>query len=221
LVFGPSEKVYHRFVLLKTLATLAHRTALDLPADIRSLIEAVYDNRPEGDEESAIHPAELRAAWATWTADVAAEADQAKRYLIPEPDERAFKLARIRVTPFEDDETDATSYFTAKTRLGNDTRQCLVLEGSAFNWELAAERPPARGVLAEMCRNLVNLPRWWLSDGEAEPGFLAPADAAPWLPGTMVLRLQAGEWRGRGRRGAFIIRDDQELGLIREEAKGA
>ncbi len=213
------SKVYHRFIMLKTLAVLEELSTLHLPQDIRELIEMVYDGLPEVKEKaSIIDPQDLKNAWTDFVKENDKEESEARRYLIPRPYKEAFKLAHVPTGAFDDDQSDASSYFTAKTRLDDETRQLLLLEREAFAAELASEHPPSRQVLKDLFLRAANIPKWWLSNVEAEPGFDPPEKGPPWLPGVTVLRLVNGCWRGRGRdQKSFIIRDDEELGLIREE----
>lgn len=222
-VFGTGKKgVYDRFILLKTLAALEDASLWSLPHDIRSLVETVYDNRPEVEKGAGfVEQEDLDESWNECRRETATDAEKAKIYLVPMPSQDTFALARAATGAFDDDENDTTSYFNAKTRLGDETQRLLVLEGGQFAAYLGQKRSPPRQVLKDIFLKTVNAPNWWFTKVKADTGFSLPEKAPSWLPGVTVLRMADGCWRGRRPNGkSFAIRDDDELGLIREEAEG-
>ena len=66
--YRDNERVYDRSVLLRTLAVLAERTALSLPADIPALVQKVYEEPaaplrwPLPEDEARLHAEERKAA---------------------------------------------------------------------------------------------------------------------------------------------------------------
>jgi len=219
--FGSTERVYHRFPLLKTLAELEGRRLIDLPGDIRGLVDRVYDDRPELPGGSAVTDKEdLREAWSSLTAERADDAEKAKQYLVPPPTAGAFRLGRVPLGPFDGDEGDANTYFAAKTRLGDETQQVLLLDDESLASGLGARRRPDRDTLARLLMNRVSLPGWWLRGVSPVDGYAPPEKAPPWLLSTIVLRLADAGWSGRDKKGVvWTIRDDEKLGVIRFEAR--
>lgn len=213
-----TEHVYQRFILLKTMAALISKNELILPRDIRVLVERVYNRQVSGEEADKISVIEdfLKSAEDALAED-SREADEAKQFLIPEPNQRSFRLALMRQGAFDEDEGGAASYFHAKTRLGERTMSVLVLEGDAWIKTLEMNKPPERGILADLMLRVVNLPVYWLQGVTAMEGFAEPARGPSWLPGQHILRLQAGVWRGWKGGEQVVIRDDVHLGLVKEK----
>ncbi|MCR4424958.1 MAG: CRISPR-associated helicase Cas3' [Firmicutes bacterium] len=212
-VLGKTERVYQRFVLLKTMAALVTREMIVLPDDIRPMIEGVYDGRPWAEGAELVSNEEDFRREESLSEDER-EADEARKYLIPEPNPREFRLAQLRLGAFDEEESGAASYFRARTRLGDDTMSVLLLEGTALAEELASSRAPERRVLAEIMMNSVSLPRYWWTGVAAEEGFTLPEPGPSWLPGQYVLRLRGGEWRGRRGAESVVIRDNPDHGVL-------
>lgn len=217
--FGSTERVYHRFVLLKTLISLEPHGTLRLPVDIRPLVEQVYDGRAEpGPKKEVVDLKDLLDAWSDLAARTKDEGEKAKLFLIPGPSRQAFKLARVPTGPFDEHQGEARSYFAAKTRLGDDTQTVLVLDELAFADDLVGKHQPHRGTLIQLFLNKVDLPRWWVRKAVPEEGYMPIETAPSWLPGAVILRLRDGCWRGRDEKGkTFVIREDAELGLVRQQ----
>ncbi|MGE5583584.1 MAG: CRISPR-associated helicase Cas3' [Bacillota bacterium] len=214
--FGSSETVYQRFILLKTLAALTKVDKLELPEDIRGLIEYVYDkNIPDDSNDNITDNDDYKEALKKLLDDTAEEAGKAEKYLISEPYSPAFKLNRQVGIVFDEDEGEAVSYFTAKTRIGDDSIQLLVLESEEFLTELKGKSSPCRRVLKEIYQHTVNVPRYWVHEVKNAPGY-EPLEKAPvWMPGVTILRLVNDCWRGFDRIGKeVIIRNDFNYGMI-------
>jgi CRISPR-associated endonuclease/helicase Cas3 len=216
---GRSGHVYEPFLLLRTLAILTGRDRIVLPEDIRSLVESVYNDQvqiPPGC--MGITGEMLEETYQKMLKRQAEEEQKALRCLIPKPDPQYFTLGRIKELPFDEGDGLAASYLHASTRLGDDSRQVLFLEGDSWMDELSRRYPPDRKALRLIMLQLASIPGWWLQGSEARPGYESPARAPHWLPGIMVLRTREGVWRGRDRQDrAVLIRDDRELGLVYEK----
>ncbi|MFH0800822.1 MAG: CRISPR-associated helicase Cas3' [bacterium] len=216
--FGSVEKIYSRFILLKTMAVLEKINHLELPTDIRELIEKVYDDPPSipmdttvSDEPDFIQSLEKMKE------ETENEEDQAKKYLIPMPKSKAFEIARVPGSPYDESDEGSSSYFYAKTRLGDETKQILVLEEDDFVSEMKVKDPPALHLKKQIFMKTANIPRWWLANLEQPVLEEAPS----WLRGTTVLRLKGTEYEGSDKNGKkFVIRDDEKLGLIRFAKEG-
>jgi CRISPR-associated endonuclease/helicase Cas3 len=220
--FDINEKVYQRYILLKTLAALEKYEELKLPEVIRSLVEMVYDEDVSTDcLPKVTEEQDFKDSLKKLKEELSEEAGKAAQYLIPQPYLPAFKLARVGVGAFDESEGDASSYFAAKTRIGEETWQLLVLEGTAFSTELSGKRAPGRETMKEIFRQTVNVPKWWCNNIEAVAGY-KPLEKAPgWLPGASILRLTDGCWKGRDQKGKIkVIKDDQRLGLIYLDEEG-
>ncbi len=211
---SPSDKVYEPFLLLKTLALVAKYDKIVLPSDIREFVEYVYDGKIDPAERE-IDPELLGMAKENMLARQEKDAVQAKRCLIPVPNPREFNLAKMRQFLFE--EGDDVSYFTARTRLGDDSVSVLVLDGDVYERELNKDVSPFFETLRRIMLQSVNIPSWWLSGVVAQDGYIQPAQGPAWLRGTKVLRLKGGMWYGIMNGKPVIIRDDWNLGLVYEK----
>jgi CRISPR-associated endonuclease/helicase Cas3 len=187
---GGSAHVYEPFLLLKTLAILAGRDRIVLPDDIRPLVESAYNDQvqiPPGCK--GITGEMLQGAYEKMLKRQAEEEQKAALCLIPKPDTQCFVLSRIKELPFDEGDGLAASYLHASTRLGDDSRQVLFLEGDAWRNELSRRYPPDRKALRLIMLQLASIPGWWLEGAEARPGYESPDRASRWLPGIMVLRM--------------------------------
>lgn len=215
--FGRSERVYHRYILLRTVDVLNRHPSWSLPADLRMLVEHVYDDR--NSIEIRVSPNVYEQAQKEWSQRTTIEAEQAKKYLVPEPSERAFKLARDRRHPYDDDDGEAHSYLAARTRLGDNSVRVLLSNNSQFEKDLNSRRPPTKKRLRTLYAHTVNIPQWWLQNAEPASGYEAPYHAPSWLPGVLVLPLRSGVWKGLDQAGnAHDVIDDPEYGLVYRRA---
>lgn len=242
LKFGPTEIVYKREALLRTLALLHGKAAFDLPTDFRRLIEGCYGDEPLPPG----HPVpdeELAQARARREREDAHEEQQARTHLVPEPDPQAFTYAQGTDAVDEAEDGERASYFRARTRLGDETRTVLFLcdpetirafaKACRTTQENAADGnrrwSPGRKWLRAFFLQKANVPARWLTARPAdgfEP-FLQGEDTPRWLRRNAVLVMPGGEWRGvlPGRAGKpdtpVVLRDDPDLGLTFEPSAPA
>lgn len=217
--FGPTEKVYERYVLLKTIQIIGGKTCLSLPADIRPLVDMVYDESTAAD--SWEEQRDLETSLDKMKRHIEEEQNQALSYLVPEPCSHRFKLADDPRGGFDEEDSDASSYFTARTRLGDENRKMLILDGEDNYIIPECSKAPSQASLRELMLKTVSVPRWWFSgDLQAEEGYRIPEPAPRWLPGTSILHLKSGCWRGQLKGKGVMVRNDREFGLMREEEGG-
>ena len=233
LKFGPSERVYDREILLRTLSLLHQRPCFNLPIAFRELIEGCYGG---GVMTNAVIPLdELQRASETRTQKQKTEQSLARTHLLPIPSRAEFNPSGSAA---EEGEGEAHSYFVAQTRLGDDSLSVLLIDddqllaiarSSLFN----KSKPPRRELLKRLFLCKVGLPRWWLMSrpgnskreipSEPTDGCEAFFEGDNWLKHQIVLPLRAlvpqqcSEWRGRDAQGReFIIRNDNVLGVSRQ-----
>lgn len=214
--FGNSEDlVYAKELLLRTLAILDGKTEFSLPHDFRPLIEACYGDEPVPEH---VVPEDLLMAAADKRRDqLAEESGLAKTHLIAEPDPCVFQLAQMRRPVYEGEGGDASDYFRAQTRIGNDTQPALVLhDADLFEATKSAAAPP-KNVLEVLFMQKVNLPGWWVRDAKPDDGYGLISDPPKWLRGHVVLLMENEEWRGHVGKKQVVIRDDHSLGLYKED----
>jgi CRISPR-associated endonuclease/helicase Cas3 len=212
--FGKIKRVYSQYILLLTLRAL-DRPYISIPGDIPALVESVYSDAPmPGEFED-----EIADARDEWESDIEDETALSGRYVISHPDPSSVFIDNMGMKfAFGDEEGDASTYFNARTRMGDDSSPVIILEGDAYADVMAQNKYPGKGVVKSIMGNQASLPRWWFKGVDAVNGHLPIQKAPAWLPGASVLRMKGGFWAGKSARGTIvIIRDDPVLGIIREE----
>lgn len=205
--FGPTARVYHPYILSRTIERLSG-PVWHLPADMRGLVEGVY-GPPQRDET------ELSTLSEQWRKGESADADKALKYLIPEPLRAGYKLARLKASAYTEDDGNIRTYFTARTRSGDESLRAVLLEDDEFEDVLRGRKAPERDLLNAILRRAVSLPVWWLAKAEPVEGFRAVVDAPAWMHGVKVLRLREGRWRGRLGAAEFTVTLDPIYGVMR------
>ncbi|MHB9145223.1 MAG: CRISPR-associated helicase Cas3' [Symbiobacteriia bacterium] len=216
--FGPSGNVYSPYILFRTLALTATQDVWRLPVEIRQYVEAVYRDVPPPPGVS-VEEAWLTTARAKWFSETEEKAEAANLFLIRTPAPRRFRLGQDPKAVFDEESREASSYFNAKTRYEDDSVNVLLAEGDGWADTLLERHSPPLAVLKELHLNTVRLSRWWLQGVEPEAGYSGPESAPAWMPGTTVLRLSQGCWRGRMQDGRAVeVRVEPEYGVIRSVA---
>lgn len=226
--FGATGSVYRRHTALYlTLAELEKRTELHLPQDFRPLIEACYGAQPC---PANVAPALYQQAIETSKQDDAQDAKAAGMHLISAPSRRKFKLSEQAKSVEEGEEGEAASYFRARTRLGEETRNALFIEdpvlAQALKKGVAARQLgedrrhafPGNFALRRLFRQKAGIPAWWLNDLEPASGYewIRSGEAPQWANRHTVFFLQRGEWHGRKKEAQVVLRNDPKLGLTLE-----
>lgn len=211
--FGPSERIYHRLPLLRTLGLLAGIDRFSLPHDFRVLVEACY-----GDSPVPGVPDDLLAHADTQRRSCLEEyRTRARQHLLPEPTPDVFALAWAPYRPVEEAEDgDRANYLHAQTRLGDERRRVLVLHNPADLAIARSATPPSREDIKRLFMQMADLPSRWLDRVEPDNPTDEICPAPDWLRGLHIVPMQGGTWRGRdssGRQVALV--DDPELGLCR------
>ena len=212
--FGKIKRVYSQYILLRTLRAL-NRPYISIPGDIPALVESVYSDAPmPGEFEDEIADAQGK-----WESDIKDETALSGRYVISHPDPSSVFIDDMGMKfAFGDEEGDASTYFNARTRMGDDSSSVIILEGDAYVDVMTQNKYPGKGVVRSIMGNKTSLPRWWFKGVDAVSGHLPIQKAPAWLPGASILRMKGGFWSGKSaRRTTVIIRDDPALGIIREE----
>lgn len=227
LQFGPSERVYDREILLRTLAILHSRTCFDLPREFRALIETCYGTMlPTADAELI---EEIEQAAAKRLSRQHKEQALARTHLLPLPSPVEFNPAGNSA---DEAEGGVQSFFVAQTRLGDDSLSALLLDDDemlsvARSSLIPSAAPPRRELIKRLFLCKVSLPRWWLMSGDrltvAADGYEPFFEGDSWLRHQLILpmrTLQPGhstEWRGYSTDGQSIaIFDDKVLGVYRQ-----
>ena len=223
--FGATGRVYKRHTALYlTLAELKKRDTFSLPDDFRPLIEACYGQHPCPEDVS---PALYQQALDTVKRDDAQDTSTAGQHLIAEPSQWEFKLAQMPISVEEGEEGEASSYFRARTRLGDDTRNAFFVENpqieQAIKKGVAARTAgedrrhafPGNRLLRRLFLQKAGIPAWWLNELKPAQGYewIRDKEGPQWTRHHFVFFLQNGEWRGFKGTSEVLLRNDRELGL--------
>jgi len=225
------ERVYQSFILIKTLAALLDKTTIDLPEDVRPLVESVYDDvMPDGATLERIGVSEETAggAWADRESSRQVAADAARRFVLGPPHGDRFTAGeRVEPRPDDDEVLERHSIIGAQTRLSgpsarivfvehDDVRlrdDSVVMRDARLHDELARELLD-RGVSISHNAMLDHIQSGHL--GRQPKSF----SRTPSLRSYTLLRTVEGvyEWQAKGR--AYRLTIDEEYGVVIEEVDG-
>jgi CRISPR-associated endonuclease/helicase Cas3 len=140
--FGDSERVYERYVLLRSWLALRGRGEVRLPEEIERLVESVYcDEEPApADDSWATALAESRQAMLRAREDAERKAS---KLLVAEPGDPARMLEEFSLELSEDDDPMVHPTIQAATRLGPPSVQvvCLCETPNGFSLPGDGSRP--------------------------------------------------------------------------------
>ena len=205
--FGVDGYVYPEILLRQTIQVLSDRTAVKIPEDLASLVEAGYD-------ESKV-PAKDYEKWMERTIGEQIEAGQTRKYLIGTPDNMYSPLGSSCL--FFDDEGE-NKYLTVQTRLGDPSVRIALLEPELYRQvEFCVEKDGTAKVRSmELAKTVqmqsVSVSERRLKFSESELLYIK-GDML--LAGVRVYPARDGICKLPG----GFIRFDKELGVIIEEDK--
>jgi CRISPR-associated endonuclease/helicase Cas3 len=225
--FGPSERIYERFILLKSMLALEGRTAIRLPIEIRPLVESVYDDRvPTAEQATAagFAPDDFEQAWLTLDEKRCNDRNEAANRLLPEPDPTEPFYEALLDFLFEDqDEENSTDHWIAAvTRLGPPSRNVIFLHrrgsGLYFDAEggvpLDLDQRPTPDVQRLLLLRAVPIARREVVQA------LEPVELPPGLKDCAALRHHGLLVLDQGRHllagAGLTVRLDPELGIVYE-----
>ena len=203
LNFGGTERVYDRYVLLRTLALVATEGDIDLPREFRPLVEAVYGDGtiPEG----TVSDEDLAKSRAKWHEGLAEMEGAAGPFLLNPPRAKLFRP--VGNVPVGDDSDDGNGW-RAKTRLGANDRTCLFVRTRDLEWTRRGTMPLDR--VKDLYRGAVKVAAY-VRLGEPAEGYARAVPAEGKLRGlTLIPYAEEKEWKGVGQSLCY----DDALGLL-------
>jgi CRISPR-associated endonuclease/helicase Cas3 len=215
LDFGSSEKVYARYILIKTLDIVLQKQTIALPSDIRGLVEETYAAYAPGLKPSScdITTDDLSDSYHEMLQILDSDRGKAAAYLIGNPSKKEYLLAP-RSFSFDEDDEGARSYFNAKTRLGDDSIRVTVLNDGEFENVISLGATPPKEAIRRIMLRMVNIPYWWIRGCKAEHGYEQIQQGPKWLKGTSIMRMKSWKWKGVDSYGNHItIVNDDETGF--------
>ena len=211
--FGGTGKVYRHAPLWHTIALLRNEPEFEfvLPQDFRPLIEGCYGKDPA---RNGIDPEMLAKEEANWEYATEKEAQQAALHLFAEPRMEEF-IPNAHLPVEEDEDGKTTDYFHARTRLGDRTRQALVLHSANLLALACLSDPPSHTQLRRLFLQKANLPAYWFYDLVDKDGQPLSLTGPSWLHGHLLLPMTDGHWQARHKCGYVVtIIDDPLRGLL-------
>lgn len=204
---GLTGKVYHPYILLLSLQELENKKVVKLPQDISSLINKVYSAEP---------PERNTILWEHWHNKCSEDRDferNANQFLIPSPRKEIFWLPANQIN-YDDDESKR--WFKAKTRIGKESVQTLLLEKEEYQLVVETEGRISKEETARLILNYVNLPRWWLQHLITVGNEDANVQGKGKLSGFTLLPMEKGVFEGKFNGEVRRIVKDEVYGLRKE-----
>lgn len=209
--WGSTEKVYEPFILAKTQWVLQDKTEIRLPEEIRNLVESTYNDKIDI-PDSYIDKEVIKRYYEKTKKAKEKEENEAKKYLLPEPNKESFMIIDTATRAYEEEEEGMGDFFRASTRMGGNTRTLLILreEDSSLRFDNVDKKR-----LKELMLLTVNVPQWWIRGVTPENGYSEVQEARGLPTNALQLRMDSRNcWKGRGRDGKEItIRNDPEVGI--------
>jgi len=213
---GVDRWIYAEYFLRQTWLNLSARAEINLPADYRRLIEAVYD-APEPAPDSPLY-----IAWRKLQDQELDAIGEANQRLLQEPDPEEPFCASTASLTFEESENSA-AWLVAQTRLGEESVTVIPLERSGIlcHWiggesEVRLDAEASREVQLQLLRQSLRV-----SNRAAVKALTASTEPLPSLFTESVLLkecrpiwLHNGQARLGMPRGALILTLDPKLGLV-------
>lgn len=217
--FGASSYVYEPYVLLRTRMALGEKWRL--PDDIRFLIESVYSDEVPDEISDALR-AKLQKTYEQKDENDQKRAREAEKYLIPQPDARIFQMDFLNSIAFDEQDSGVKSYFTAKTRYGDQTCQVLCIDIEKWLRIEQLKRVPGKELRKDLMLHTVAIPRWWLNNVKPADDYVAISEAPRWLSSVeFVIPTVNDQWFGRNEEGdAIAIEIQRDLGITYTVVEG-
>ncbi|HRJ58570.1 MAG TPA: CRISPR-associated helicase Cas3' [Anaerolineales bacterium] len=225
LKIGTDRSIYDEFIMRQTHRTLSDYPQIQLPRDYRTLIEAVYNNKPPLEDDT------LYDAWQELQSKQKIASKEARERLLPEPHPRdSFAKTAAMQIAFVEDENRA-DWVVAKTRLGERTLSIIPLEreGDFVALGDGNERVSLRAEASRETQRDLLLRQLRISNQLAIDEILNDADKSPTdlftqsalLKGFYPLWLKGGKKEFKTPKGLLQIVLDPHLGLVIEKEKKA
>lgn len=231
---SPIEWVYQSFVLIKTLVALLDRRSIEVPGDVRALVEMVYDDQTPDEPALArigVSDGDATAAWTQLLAWRATAADAARMFVLGPPERERFTAGERGVPLFDgfddDDVLERESIIGAQTRLSAPSARVVLLEhDDALLSDTSAlfrdERLPDDTARRLLDHSVSISNGAMLAHIAAGPPGRIPKSFSrtPALRSHTLLRTVEGafEWQAKGHAHRLVV--DETLGVVVERVDG-
>ncbi|MHB9130025.1 MAG: CRISPR-associated helicase Cas3' [Armatimonadota bacterium] len=220
--FGLSAWVYSPFILMKTMVVLSGKDRVEIPGNIRPMIEAVYDDGIPEDAQIApigVPPQVVAAALVHHRSERMQAEDKARRYLLGKPDPRGRFYREHEVPALDDELLDAG--LAAQTRLTEPSCRVIVLPAEHPLLQPGSELSRAERLADATARELldcsVTIGHWALIEAlESQPMYPAIEKTAA-LRGHHILPLGPQGYQWHTKRSVFRLCVSPVYGVTIEE----
>jgi CRISPR-associated endonuclease/helicase Cas3 len=206
--FGKNiEYVYDRYVLLRTWQTLRGRNKINLPAEIETLVEAVYEESAEEVDES--WRVVMEKAYETMMGEFCASKTFARQLLVAKPQDPSDLVEQFNNQLLDDEDPHVHKTVRAETREGDPSITVVMLPE-----DTTLTRDPTVSEVRRLLDCSVKLShkalfQAFLRDGETPTEWAKNAH----LRHARLLRLDE---RNQGCIGNYRLTLDKQLGLVIE-----
>lgn len=191
LSFGITGKIYHQNILIRTLDVLLNRkkgksnfNIFIFPSDIRTYIDKVYCEGNYQLHELNEFQDIFNKSYDTMKQALEIEENEAKIYLIPPPNPKRFEFLGRDSSPFSEGDSQANSFFYAKTRIGERSLNAILLEDSTLESYIHLDTPPNHEIQKKIMENSVSLPKYWFNNTREDFPIIK------WLSHSLIVRLK-------------------------------
>ncbi|MHA1269856.1 MAG: CRISPR-associated helicase Cas3' [Candidatus Helarchaeota archaeon] len=165
--FGSISYIYSPYILYKTYLTIKNINKINIPSEVRELINYTYNEDINNLKYDDIVPEHIvEEEYERYCSKLEEDKNKADVYLIPSPRSRDFVYTRQNNDPFKEGDENMTLYFYAKTRIGNYTENVILLDIDSFKTKYAKileeKESPSKEILSELLYKTIPIPRSWL-----------------------------------------------------------
>ena len=190
--FGITGKIYHQNILIRTMDMLLNKSKnienkkihFELPLDIRLYIDEVYCEGPYELKILNNYQKRFKASYESMVQALLKEENEAKIYLIPQPNSKRFEFLGRDRFPFSEEDSKANTFFYAKTRIGDTTTNVILLDDPTLEPYILNEKPPNYRIQKKFMKKSVSLPKYWFSNTQTEFPVIK------WLSHSLIINLK-------------------------------
>lgn len=170
--FKSTEIIYHKYILLRTLLLFKNVNEISIPKDLREIIEFTYTSECNAFNSRNLNSPGLfsldqnilNSEKSLMNKSIDEDINQTGHYLLQSPVKSGrFTLFNNVNNIFSYFDEEGSSYFNAKTRIGSDMTQLLMIEQDEFENILSAYKNNLPfDVLKKLFKNIISIPTYRL-----------------------------------------------------------
>lgn len=190
--FGITGKIYHNNILIRTMDMLLNKykkskdknITFVFPLDIRTYIDEVYCEGTYQLKVLTKFQKSFKKSYDAMNQALEQEENEAKIYLIPQPNSKRFEFLGRDMFPFSEEDSKANTFFYAKTRIGDTTSNVILLDDPTLESYILNEKPPNHHIQKKFMKKSVSLPKYWFSNTKNEFPIIK------WLSYALIIKLK-------------------------------